>query len=244
MSIRRAAHAVSGHIRRVAEFLSNARENRRRKALGSAVRASIDALERRTLLSVNVTVSSDASGNEITENNQVHLSVAAETDDSGSNLEDNYTVKWGDGTSDTWNGGWSGNGSGNWSDSADTPTHTYMEANCYTIEVDVTADWIPSWESNQGSASIYVFNVDEATPSVGASGNSSILAGSTYTLNTSFSDPGGDSPNDWHIDWGDGSSETDSPASSFTHTFSTDGSHTITATAQTEDGNYSATQGV
>ncbi|HXD26259.1 MAG TPA: PKD domain-containing protein, partial [Propionibacteriaceae bacterium] len=162
------------------------------------------------------------------------------TSDSGGTLDSTVTVNWGDGSAlETYSADWTSSNP----NAGVTPSHTYTEPsgrNGYPIAL-WTNETNPDNSTDQG-CSILSATVSEATPITSLSGDSSIQEGSTYTITPYLSDPGGDTPTQWQMNWGDGTSiETDSPESSYAHVFNTTGNLTITATATTEDGQYSAT---
>ena len=104
----------------------------------------------------------------------------------------------------------------------------------YTINVEVD-------DGNGGittdSTTIIVANVAHT---ISATGDTTVAAGSTYTLNLSESDAGDDTISEWHIDWGDGTIETivGNP-SSVTHVYQNEGlPHNIVVSATDEDGTY------
>lgn len=97
------------------------------------------------------------------------------------------------------------------------------------------------------STTVTVLN---AAPLLHIDGNSSVIAGQTYALSLSATDPGSDQISHWTINWGDNSDPDGDGTvgqivagnpSSASHLFAaTRGLRTITATATDEDGTYDA----
>ncbi|HSZ55216.1 MAG TPA: hypothetical protein VK797_06115, partial [Tepidisphaeraceae bacterium] len=144
--------------------------------------------------------------------------------------QNSWTVAWGDGTTAS-----SGTGA--------IPaglTHTYSSGAGapYTIVANVV--------TNDGTYT-NTTTVDEAMPTLTVTGGASVAVGSTYTLTDSFSDPAGQTPASWSIDWGDGSSPTtlSGDPTTATHVYSqtlaNSGAYTIAAYAVDGDGAYYAT---
>ena len=144
--------------------------------------------------------------------------------------QNSWTVAWGDGTTAS-----SGTGA--------IPaglTHTYSSGAGapYTIVANVV--------TNDGTYTNST-TVDEAMPTLSVTGGASVAVGSTYTLTDSFSDPAGQTPASWSIDWGDGSSPTtlSGDPTTATHVYSqtlaNSGAYTVAAYAVDGDGAYYAT---
>ncbi|MDB5323387.1 MAG: hypothetical protein JWN40_5018 [Phycisphaerales bacterium] len=90
-------------------------------------------------------------------------------------------------------------------------------------------------------------SITNAIPVVTPSGSGSVNEGSTYTLNFSAADAGGDSLSSWSINWGDGSAVTTvaGDVSSATHVFADNHAYTVTFSATDKDGGIgSATKSV
>lgn len=91
--------------------------------------------------------------------------------------------------------------------------------------------------TSTASASVVVANV---APTVAIVGNGGMVAGDTYTLFLSASDPGPDTISSWMIDWGDGTLvTTDATPPSLSRTFDIAGTYTLSAAVVDEDGTYS-----
>ena len=77
-------------------------------------------------------------------------------------------------------------------------THTFAQDGVYTVSLAVT--------DNDGLVSVATFSVTvtNVAPIIGALADASVIAGATYAVSGSFSDPGADA---WTatVDWGDGS---------------------------------------
>jgi len=88
--------------------------------------------------------------------------------------------------------------------------------------------------------------VMDVAPTLTLTGAASLNEGSVYTLGFSATDPGADTISLWTIDWGDGTavSTAVAGASSANHTFTNDGSYTITIGVTNEDGTFTATREV
>src|SRR5262249_26460312 len=79
--------------------------------------------------------------------------------------------------------------------------------------------------------------VTTVVPVVQLTGDSHVDEGSTYTINFSSTDAGGDSRDGWLLDWGAGDILFDAPhVATDSHTFADNGSYTVTATALASDG--------
>ena len=137
-----------------------------------------------------------------------------------------WTVDWGDGQSDTYNG------------LTGQLTHVYTDgANNYTINVTLTDS---DGATDTTSQAVTVNNV---APTITLTGAANSAEGSVYTLTIAADDPGDDTITSWQIDWGDGST-TAGALGNNTHTYADNGNYTITVTATDEDGSYTATKGV
>jgi len=118
------------------------------------------------------------------------------------------------------------------------PSHTYANNGTYTVTLTVT--------DARGAASSPVTvtaTVANVAPSVNAAASQTATAGSPFTLNATFSDPGvNDAPWSYSINWGDGSPQTtgstNSQLSSITavHTYAAAGSNTVRVTVTDKDG--------
>ena len=146
-----------------------------------------------------------------------------------------------DSDADTWTATVNyGDGSGTQSltlnqDKTFSLSHTYADNGNYTVTVTVTDS-----ADVQGSDTVLV-SVANVAPTLTISGASSVDEDTTYSLSLSSSDPGADTIISWQVNWGDGQTYTISGnPSNTTHTYTTPGNYTISATATDEDGSYSA----
>ncbi len=119
--------------------------------------------------------------------------------------------------------------------------HTFARSGSYTISVLLTDN---DGLTTTASASITVNNV---APSVNDFAGATLVAGETYSVNGSFTDPGADS---WTatIDWGDGSPSLQIPLAARTfsgsHAYSIAGVYTVTVTISDGEASSSRTQTV
>jgi hypothetical protein len=83
--------------------------------------------------------------------------------------------------------------------------------------------------------------VNNVAPTLALTGPTQVAPGTAYTLGLSSSDPGADTIDHWSIDWGDGTVDTlaGNPTSA-THTYAADATYAVSASAQDEDGTFSA----
>ncbi|WP_146512309.1 PKD domain-containing protein, partial [Thalassoglobus neptunius] len=145
--------------------------------------------------------------------------------DIGRDTIQEWTVNWGDGSSDTVTG------------SPASLTHFYADgANSYTITATATD------EDGTFASNPLPVTVSNVAPDLTIHGPTFAIAGASYTLQLTSHDPGADTITQWEINWGDGTIETvTGNPSSTTHTYSSSGqNYTISATATDEDGTYSA----
>ncbi|MDV6034703.1 MAG: DUF4347 domain-containing protein, partial [Phycisphaera sp. RhM] len=82
--------------------------------------------------------------------------------------------------------------------------------------------------------------VQNTAPVLSATGGTSAVAGTTYTLNLSATDPGDDTLSQWRVDWGDGTINLYAGSStSVSHTYTIAGlTHNILVSATDEDGKW------
>ncbi len=82
--------------------------------------------------------------------------------------------------------------------------------------------------------------VNNAVPTLTATGAATVTSGSLYTLILSATDPGDDTITGWMVNWGDGAIEQIAgDPGSVTHTYTSDGlTFSITASATDEDGTF------
>ena len=85
-------------------------------------------------------------------------------------------------------------------------------------------------------------DVSNSTPTVSLTGATTINQGSAAILSNGFSDPNGETPYDWTIDWGDGTGSIfyDGNPGTFSHTYANTGSFSISTSARARDGTYAA----
>jgi len=90
-------------------------------------------------------------------------------------------------------------------------------------------------------SSVKAITITNAAPTLLVAGAGSIERGSIYTLSLTSADAGADAVSSWNIDWGDGSSENVTEGfANLTHIYQTQGSFTINATANDDDGQWEA----
>jgi VCBS repeat-containing protein len=94
-----------------------------------------------------------------------------------------------------------------------------------------------------GASDIASFDISvrNVAPTLTITGAADVTRGQPYTLDLSASDPGHDTISGWIINWGDGAIENfaGNPPS-VSHTYSSAGSVTLSASAADEDGSYSS----
>ncbi len=92
------------------------------------------------------------------------------------------------------------------------PAYDYHAYDAYYSQYQITAHAVTDGGTYDATYNVSVTNLP---PTVCISGADSVSEGSTYTLNLSAADPGGDGPLTYCIQWGDGASQTlhDSPGS-------------------------------
>jgi uncharacterized protein YjdB/PKD repeat protein len=118
-----------------------------------------------------------------------------------------------------------------------TPTHTYAADGSYTVALTVTDS-----KGLSGAAATTTATIGNLAPAVSAGPDVSVLAGVTFTLSATFSDPGaGDAPWAYTFDWGDGSTSsgsTNSQASAISaaHAYSAAGQYAARVTVTDKDG--------
>ncbi|OYX96108.1 MAG: hypothetical protein B7Y74_02350 [Novosphingobium sp. 35-62-5] len=85
-------------------------------------------------------------------------------------------------------------------------------------------------------------NVTDVAPVLTVVGSGSAGAGLVYRLQLALTDPGQDTPQEWRIDWGDGTvvSSLAGTASAAEHVFAGAGRFTVRATLRNEDGTFTA----
>jgi len=117
-----------------------------------------------------------------------------------------------------------------------TPTHVYEDNGVYIATLTVT-------DNDGGSHSdTMTVTVNNVPPTVTISGDAVVNEGAVYTLALSATDdPGDDTISNWTINWADGQDGAlEGNPSSATHTYTDDGTYTISAKAIDEDGTYDA----
>lgn len=152
-----------------------------------------------------------------------------------------WVVDWGDGTTATYNGS---NVEG-FNDDAGGPlgaTHTYTSDGDFNVTA-IAYDTAGSYTAQSSTV-----EVDEPTPTFSVSGNDEFTKGQEYDLTPSFTISSGDTPDDYYVDWGDGSGESTYSGSStnlaHTYTTGTPYSYNINATVTTDYGTYTASTSV
>jgi hypothetical protein len=147
--------------------------------------------------------------------------------DPGQDTVSQYTINWGDGSSNTFSGVPTGQ----------VKTHTYADGpNSYTITVDLTDE-----DGTYTSAGSKPVSVNDVPPTITLTGNATVNEGSAYLLTLGgITDPGQDTVSAYKINWGDGASDsfTGNPTGQLkSHTYA-DGpnSYTITVDLTDEDG--------
>jgi CSLREA domain-containing protein len=161
------------------------------------------------------------------------VAVATFTDPGGPEDVSEYsaTIDWGDGSPTTA-------GTLTYDPSTQvftvTGAHTYASDDAYTVTVSVAEN------AGAGTATATA-TVSPVPPTLSLSGESSVEAGSTYTLNLSGMEVSTDTIGQWDVNWGDGNVETftGNPASA-THTYYQAAECTISAQATDEDGTFDA----
>jgi hypothetical protein len=140
---------------------------------------------------------------------------------------------------------WDVNGDGNTDVTGATPTLTWAQLQAIGI-TDGPATYNVFLSVNDGQGHTVctgpvTLTVTDPTPVSSISGPATTDEGSTYTLNLSASDPGGDPIDGWTINWGDGSTPQTvaGNATSVTHVYA-DGPNdfTISATITNVDGTF------
>ncbi len=139
-----------------------------------------------------------------------------------------WDINWGDGTAHTTVAG-----------NISSANHVFNDHGTPTITVTATDED----GSYQATKQITVTTV---VPIVSLSGNPTVNEGTSYHINFSSTDPGGDTRSGWVIDWGDGTViATGASATTRVHTYTNNGSYTIKVTALATDGDEGfATLGV
>ncbi|MEQ1921297.1 MAG: LamG-like jellyroll fold domain-containing protein [Pyrinomonadaceae bacterium] len=102
-------------------------------------------------------------------------------------------------------------------------------------------------QADDGSGGItttsFSLNVNDVSPTIALTGNSTATAGSSYTLDLgAITDPGIDTVTDYAINWGDGNTDTfaaDHPSGDTrSHTYTATGNKTISVSLTDEDGTH------
>ncbi len=103
-----------------------------------------------------------------------------------------------------------GDGDGASASLTGNPAYDYHAYDAYFSQYQITAHAVTDGGTYDATYNVSVTNLP---PEVCISGADSVSEGSTYTLNLSASDPGGDGPLTYYVQWGDGASQTlhDSP---------------------------------
>jgi choice-of-anchor A domain-containing protein/RHS repeat-associated protein len=146
--------------------------------------------------------------------------------DPGDDSVSGWTINWGDGNIETLTG------------NPSTATHVYADGNnTYQISAIATDE---DGDYNSNTLNLSVMNV---APTVTLTGAATVDANQPYSLTLNAgNDPGSDSVTSWTINWGDGSTPQVVTATgntlTITHTYTSVGSNTISASATDEDGTY------
>jgi RHS repeat-associated protein/uncharacterized delta-60 repeat protein len=152
-----------------------------------------------------------------------------------------WWVDWGDGTPSVVYGG-----------APSTAAHGYAEPGTYHPKFVALDEDHPTLAPNGSDGSysaVTTVTISEASGAqAGLAGTSTVTEGSQYDLTIGFTDPGGDTPTDYKVNWGDAGGVQDYPNATtnvFTHIYNDASSnYVITASAITEDdntGDYSST---
>lgn len=112
--------------------------------------------------------------------------------------------------------------------------HSYADNGSFTAVLTVTD---PAGANDVTDAPVTITN---ANPAVDAGADGAVIAGSTYTVNASFSDAGvADSPWAYTIAWGDGTTSEGTTSAqggiSASHTYSTSGSYAVSVSVKDKD---------
>jgi|GEM_PF-1363301 len=159
-----------------------------------------------------------------TVNERATYTLTLTSSDPGQDTITSWTIKWGDGVTQTVNG------------NPSSVSHTYNTPGTYTILAAATD------EDGTFGAPEKTVVVNDVSIVLGVTGNTSVNEGSIYTLNLSSSSPFGDRPDSWSINWGDGAVQTlPGTATSATHTYADNGAFSIVVSATTHRGTYRAT---
>src|SRR5690606_22009554 len=88
----------------------------------------------------------------------------------------------------------------------------------------------------------FTLGVTDVAPTLGLLGENATVAGSSYPVALSAPDPGDDTPVEWVIDWGDGTTLTTlaGTATAASHKYDAAGEFTVSATLRNEDGAFHA----
>ena len=185
----------------------------------------------------NVAPSATLGGNASTNEGAIYTLNILGSDRAGANDALSYSINWGDGSAvESFTAaqlaGLGGNVAHVFADDEDGP----VNATDRTIAVTV------SDEDGGSSTQNKTVTVNNVAPDLTASGATSGIAGSLYTLAlANYIDPGQDTllANGISIDWGDGSAvQNVSSLGDVTHTFAAAGNFTIQVSLTDEDGSY------
>ncbi|WP_300435322.1 PKD domain-containing protein, partial [Zoogloea sp.] len=178
---------------------------------------------------LNVAPTASLSGPATVDEGSVYTLTVGAITDPGTDTRSGYSIAWGDGSTDSFT-------PADWATAAGSFTHTYADgASAPTITVSTTDE---DGTTVLGTQAVTVNNV---APAASLSGASAVDEGSIYTLTVgAITDPGTDTRSGYTIAWGDGSTDSFTPAQwaaaagSFTHTYA-DGASTPTITVSTTD---------
>jgi len=145
-----------------------------------------------------------------------------------------------DGSIVSWQ--WDIGNDGTFEQSGVNASYDWAELNAAGIIDEGTVDVALRVTDDGGLTNTQVFTltVDNAAPTITATGASSVDVGALYTLNLSAADPGDDTIVGWTINWGDGAIETvTGNPSSVSHVYTQAGfTRNITVSARDEDGSW------
>ncbi len=161
----------------------------------------------------------------IAEGDQLDLDASASADTDGS------IVSW----------EWDIGDNGSFEKSGETVSYSWTELNSAGVSDDGTVDVTLRVTDDGGAQTVQTFQVtvDNAAPTLTATGSGSVEEGNIYSLDLTASDPGDDTITSYTINWGDGTVTTEAYAGSTTtvaHTYDQPGfTYNITFSAVDED---------
>ena len=169
----------------------------------------------------------------VAEGSEYALTIGAVTDPGGDTVNE-YRIDWGDGKSDIVS-------SADLSSAGRILKHNYEKNGEYTVRLSLTDD--DGSYSNVASKTVAVSNV---APVAAISGNDTLTEGSEYVLTVgAVTDPGGNTVNEYRIDWGDGKTDIVSSADLLSagrvlkHIYADSGDYVAKLSLSDNDGSYS-----